>query len=35
MIPQCVKLSGFLSYKDEQEIRFDGVTAVDAVRHQR
>jgi exonuclease SbcC len=24
MIPQRVKLSGFLSYKDEQEIRFDG-----------
>ena len=23
MIPQRVKLSGFLSYKDEQEIRFD------------
>ncbi|AMV27020.1 Nuclease SbcCD subunit C [Gemmata sp. SH-PL17] len=24
MIPQRIKLSGFLSYKDEQEIRFDG-----------
>jgi exonuclease SbcC len=24
MIPQRVKLSGFLSYKDEQEVRFDG-----------
>jgi exonuclease SbcC len=24
MIPQRVKMSGFLSYKDEQEIRFDG-----------
>jgi DNA repair exonuclease SbcCD ATPase subunit len=24
MIPQRVKLSGFLSYKDEQDIRFDG-----------
>lgn len=24
MIPQRVKLSGFLSYKEEQEIRFDG-----------
>src|ERR671910_920480 len=24
VIPQRVKLSGFLSYKDEQEIRFDG-----------
>ena len=24
MIPQRVKLAGFLSYKDEQEIRFDG-----------
>lgn len=24
MIPQRVKLSGFLSYRDEQEIRFDG-----------
>src|SRR5262245_5681023 len=23
MIPQRVKLSGFLSYKDEQEVRFD------------
>src|SRR5580698_4727662 len=23
MIPQRIKLSGFLSYKDEQEIRFD------------
>ena len=25
MIPQRVKLSGFLSYKDEQEVHFDGV----------
>src|SRR5437763_4968706 len=24
MIPQRVKLSGFLSYKDEQEVRLDG-----------
>ncbi|MBA4062246.1 MAG: hypothetical protein C0501_00805 [Isosphaera sp.] len=24
MIPQRIKLSGFLSYKDEQEVRFDG-----------
>src|SRR5580704_11210969 len=24
MIPQRIKLSGFLSYKDEQEIRFNG-----------
>src|SRR3954452_16273390 len=24
MIPQRVKLAGFLSYKDEQEVRFDG-----------
>src|SRR6476620_2028289 len=24
MIPQRVKMAGFLSYKDEQEIRFDG-----------
>jgi len=26
MIPQRVKLSGFLSYKDEQEVRFDGAS---------
>lgn len=24
MIPRCIKLSGFLCYKDEQEIAFDG-----------
>jgi DNA repair exonuclease SbcCD ATPase subunit len=24
VIPQRVKLAGFLSYKDEQEVRFDG-----------
>ena len=24
MIPQCVKLKGFLCYKDEQEVDFDG-----------
>ncbi len=24
MIPQRIKMSGFLSYKDEQEVRFDG-----------